>query len=297
MKPRIEALDAPRCQGGENPLWDPREQCLYYIDNAGRMAHLFDPESGAVQSWSFPSVITTLVLREGGGAVVTLRSGVCAFDFTSGALETLHPLPDPPPHVFNDGKVDRAGRFVIGGSTANFADPGPDGGLFCLDPDLGLTRLDSGIHFSNGPCWSPDGATFYFSDSWTRTIFAYDYDMAQGRVANRRVFATTEALGGLPDGATVDAEGRYWVALFRAGAIAAFDPQGRLERLIEMPVKLVSSVAFGGPELDRLFVTSIAHDVAGAAQGAEAAHEPLAGAVFVVDGLDTRGIAEPRFAG
>src|SRR5690606_17516460 len=162
-------------------------------------------------------------------------------DLESGALELVSPLADPPPHVFNDGKVDARGRFMIGASTSNFADPGPDGGLFRLDPDHTLTRLDSGIHFSNSPCWSPDAKTFYFSDSWLKTTYAYDYDIDTGSVSGRRNFVNTSALGGLPDGATVDAEGLYWVAIYQGGKVAAFRPDGMLERTIDMPVKHVSS--------------------------------------------------------
>ncbi|MDE2404284.1 MAG: SMP-30/gluconolactonase/LRE family protein [Sphingomonadales bacterium] len=294
---RITRLDAPVCAGGENPMWDARRQVLHFIDNSGMKVHSFDPASGTTRTLAMPAVITTLVLRAGGGAVVTLRSGIHFLDLDSGALEPVHPLPDPPPYVWNDGKVDARGRFVIGASTANFAAPGPDGGLFRLDPDGGLSRLDSGIHFSNGPCWSPDGGTLYFSDSWLNTIYAYDYDGETGTVANRRVFAETTALGGLPDGATVDADGLLWVALFRAGKVAAFRPDGTLARTIAMPVRLVSSVGFGGPDLDRLYVTTIAHDVAGAAQGAGGGEEAQAGSLFVIEGLDAQGRPEPLFAG
>ena len=295
---KITRLDAPRCAGGENPMWDAGRQLLHYIDNSGMKVHSFDPASGATRTLEMPAVITTLVLRARGGAVVTLRSGIHFLDLETGALDLVHPLADPPAHVFNDGKVDSRGRFVIGASTANFADPGPDGGLFRLDPDLGLTRLDSGIHFSNGPCWSPDGGTLYFSDSWIHTAYAYDYDLATGGVSNRRPFVNTGELGGLPDGATVDADGLYWVAVFRAGKIAAYRPDGQLERVIDMPVKLVSSVGFGGPNLDRLYVTTIAHDVAGAAHGTPRdGTEELAGSLFVVEDLGVRGRPEPAFAG
>lgn len=295
---RITRLEAPRCAGGENPMWDPAKQVLHYIDNSGRKVHTYDPASGTARTLEMPAVITTLVLRQGGGAVVTLRSGVHFLDLDTGALEAVHPLPDPPPHVFNDGKVDVRGRFIIGASTANFANPGPDGGLFRLDPDRSLTRLDAGVHFSNSPCWSPDGTTLYFSDSWISTTYAYDYDVETGGVSNRRPFVNTSDLGGLPDGATVDADGLFWVAVFRAGKIAAYRPDGALERLIDMPVKLVSSVAFGGPELDRLYVTTIAHDVAGAAHGNDhGTPDEQAGSLFVIEGLGVRGRAEPSFAG
>lgn len=272
-------------------MWDGRTQRLYYIDNTGRKVHSFEPGTGATRTLDMPCSVTTLVLRERGGAVVTLRTGIHFLDLETGELELVDPLSDPPPYVYNDGKVDSRGRFLIGASTANFSAPGPDGGLFRLDPDRTVARLDSGIHFSNGPCWSPDERTFYFSDSWLGTAYAYDYDVTTGRVANRRAFVNTRELGGLPDGATVDADGRYWVAIYQAGKIAAYHPDGALARMIEMPVKLVSSVGFGGPDLDRLFVTTIAHGSLG---------EPTevgAGALYVIDGLGVTGRPEHRYAG
>jgi sugar lactone lactonase YvrE len=293
---KITRLAAPRCAGGENPMWDGRRQVLHYIDNSAMKVHTYDPASGASRTLDMPAVITTLVLRSNGGAVVTLRTGIHFLDLDTGRLDLIHPLAEPPPHVFNDGKVDSRGRFIIGASTANFVDPGPDGGLFRLDPDLRLTQLDTGIHFSNSPCWSPDDRTFYFSDSWINTTYAYDYDPETGSVDNRRSFVNTGDLGGLPDGATVDVDGLYWVAVFRGGKIAAYRPDGRLDRVIEMPVPLVSSLAFGGPRLDCLYVTTIAHDVAaGGHQDQEA--DGLAGSLFVIEGLGAHGRPEPEFAG
>lgn len=288
---KISRLDAPACEGGENPMWDAARGELHYIDNTGRKVHSYDPATGKARTLAMPNVITTLVLHHGGGAVVTLRSGIHFLDLDSGALELVDPLSDPPPYVYNDGKVDSRGRFLIGGSTANFATPAPDGGLFRLDPDHTVVRLDSGVHFSNSPCWSPDEGTFYFSDSWIDTTFAYDYDIATGAVANRRPFVNTRELGGLPDGATVDADGLFWVAVYQGGKVAAYRPDGTLERAIDLPVKLVSSVAFGGPDLDRLFVTTIAHGIHG---------DPVeegAGALYVIDGLGAKGRPEHRYAG
>jgi L-arabinonolactonase len=288
---QITRLDAPRCKGGENPMWDGISHKLYYIDNSGQKVHWLEPASGATRTLDMPDVITTLVLRESGGAVVTLRTGIHFLDFESGELELVSPLADPPPHVFNDGKVDSRGRFIIGASTANFAKPAPDGGLFRFGLDRTLTRLDSGIHFSNSACWSPDGERFYFSDSWLNTTYAYDYDIETGSVSNRRIFVNTTPLGGLPDGATVDADGLYWVALYRGGKIVAFRPDGQLERVVEMPIKLVSSVMFGGPALDRLFVTTIEHGSLGEPS------EEGAGDLYVIDGLGVRGLPEHRYAG
>ena len=287
---RVTRVETRRCLGGESPLWDPAEQVLFFIDNTGRKVHRYDPATGATRSWDMPSVITALALRAGGGAVVTLRTGIHVFDFETGAVELLSPLDDPPPFVFNDGKVDRRGRFLIGASTANFKQPTPDGGLYRLDPDHCLTKLDTGIHFSNGPCWSPDDKTFYFSDSFRYETYAYDYDIATGEVANKRLFVNTRELGGLPDGATADCDGLVWVALYGGGKIAAVRPDGQLERAIDMPVRLVSSVMFGGSNLDQLYVTTIEKGALG-----EPSQEG-AGDLYVIEGLGARGVPEPRYA-
>lgn len=247
--------------------------------------------TGETRSWSVHGVITALALRESGGAVVALTTGIHLLDFETGGTELLSPLADPPTYVFNDGKVDRQGRFVIGATTADLKQPTPHGGLYRLNPDHSFARLDSGIHISNGPCWSPDDKTFYFADSWQKTVYAYDYDIVSGAVANRRVFVNTSDLGGLPDGATVDRDGLLWTAVYGSGKVAAFRPDGRLERIVELPVKLVSSVMFGGANLDLLYVTTLKHGIF---------DEPVedgAGDVLVIEGLGTSGLPEPRYGG
>ena len=289
---KISRLDAPRCVGGENPLWDEAGQRLHYIDNRGCKVHTLDPSSGTSRTFEMPTVVTTLALREGGGAIATLRSGICWLDLETGATEIFHPNPEPREYGYNDGKIDHRGRFIIGASTIKVTAPEPDGGLLRLDSELTLTRIADDIHFSNGPCWSRDWKTLYFADSWIKTIYAYDYDDATGTVANRRVFARTDELGGLPDGAAIDADGLLWVAIYGAGRIAAFRPDGTVERVIEMPVKLVSSLCFGGPRFDQIFVTSIDHDSTGSTSD-----EADAGSVFCIEGSGAIGKAEPRFAG
>jgi len=288
---RITRVQTQHCLGGESPLWDAVEQALYFVDNTGCKVHRYDGTSGETRSWDMPAVITALALRSSTGAVVTLRTGIHIFAFESGAFQVLSPLADPPPFVFNDGKVDRRGRFFIGASTSHFTQPTPDGGLYRLDQNRVLTKLDSGVHFSNGPCWSADDKVFYFSDSFRHETYAYDYDIATGDVGNRRVFVNTRELGGLPDGATVDRDGLVWMAIYGGGKIAAFRPDGQLERTIEMPVRLVSSVMFGGPGMDQLYVTTIEKGPMG---------EPFeigAGDVYVIEGLGARGVPEPRYAG
>ncbi|HEX4378008.1 MAG TPA: SMP-30/gluconolactonase/LRE family protein [Steroidobacteraceae bacterium] len=288
---RISRVETYRTRGGESPLWDPVGQVLYFIDNFGQRLYQFAPGSNKTRSWEMPSIITALALRQQGGAVVALRSGVHGLDFESGAFDTLVSRDVHAPYVYNDGRVDRRGRFLLGGTTANFSHPAPDGGLFSLDGDHRLVQLDGGIHFSNSPCFSPDDRTFYFSDSFLHTTYAYDYDLETGTVRNKRVFFDTKSLGGMPDGSTVDRDGLIWMAIYGGGKVAAFDPNGRLVRSIELPVKLVSSVAFGGPDLDRLYVTTIQEGALG-----EPAEEG-AGYVYLIEGLGARGLPEPLYNG
>jgi L-arabinonolactonase len=287
----VTRVNTCRCRGGENPLWDGAGQALYFIDNYAGKVHRFDPATEATRTWLLPSVITTLALRAQGGAIVTLRTGIHLFDFDTGALELVLPLADPPPIVFNDGTVDRRGRFIVGASTANFASPAPVGGLYSLGGGALLKTLDSGIYFSNGPCFSPDGARLYFADSFQHAIYAYDYDIASGEVAGRRTFAVTRELGGMPDGACMDRDGLLWSAMYGGGKVVAFRPDGGVERIVELPVRLTSSVAFGGADLERLYVTTIAEGALGEPR------EEGAGDLFVIDGLGTRGLPELRYAG
>ncbi len=167
------------------------------------------------------------------------------------------------------------------------------GRLYRLDPDLSLHVLDEGIICSNGPCWSPDGSTLYFTDTWTGEQWAYAYDTATGAVGERRTRNRIDTSGGgAADGATVDAEGYLWQALVYAGQLVRYTPDGQVERIIEMPVKKVTSVMFGGPELDILYVTSMARPPLPRFPG----DGQLRGALFAVHGLGVRGIAERRFA-
>jgi L-arabinonolactonase len=288
---QINRVPTIRCNGGEGPLWDTAEQALYFIDNFGQKLHRYDPASARTQTWDMPSVITSVALRKDGGAVVTLWTGIFFLNFESGQLQELLPLSEGSIFAFNDCKVDRRGRLMIGGCTRRLMDPQPDGGLFRLDPDHRLTQIDHGVHFSNGPCWAPDNKTFYFADSFYNRHYAYDYDIETGSIANKRPFADTGGLGGLPDGATVDSDGLLWVAVYGGGKIAAFRPDGKLERVVEMPVKMVSSVMFGGANLDQLYVVTIEKDARGAPT------EKGAGEVYVIEDLGVRGLPETRYAG
>jgi sugar lactone lactonase YvrE len=288
---RIEVLVESANELGEGPLWDVQEQRLYWIDSLGATVNRCDPDGRNVRTWPLPAHIGSMALREQGGAVLSLRNGFHFLDFDSGAVT---PVVDPAPGIarirMNDGKVDRQGRFVAG--YMDYQEKEPLCGLFRLDPDLTAHRLDDGIIVSNGPCWSPDGGTFYFADSWKREIYAYDYDPASGAATGRRPWVSFADLPGIPDGATVDAEGFVWSAAVYAGQLLRFAPDGRLDRAIGLPVQAITSIMFGGPDLDIAYVTSMARRIDGVAP-----REREAGHLFAVHGLGVRGLPEPRFKG
>jgi sugar lactone lactonase YvrE len=277
---------------GEGPVWDVEEQRLYWIDSFGQQIFRCTAHGTELESWDVPEKIGSMALRRQGGAVLALRTGFHLFDFASGEARLIQdPEADLPRTRLNDGKVDRQGRFVAG--SMDMDEAGPNGALYRLDADLSVHVLETGIIVANGPCWSPDGATFYFADSWSGEISAYDYDAATGTPTNKRPLAGFAALGGAPDGATVDAEGCIWSAAVYSGQIVRFAPDGRLDRVVRMPVLKVTSVAFGGPDLDVLFVTSMARPPLPRFPE----DGPMAGNLFAIHGLGVRGVAERRFAG
>ncbi len=284
-------VDTPRCMVGEGPVWDVAEQALYFIDILGKKVLRFDPESGETRDWDVPDIIGSMAIRASGGAIVALANGVHSLDFETGACTMLASSTDLNDQVqLADGKVDRRGRFIVGSSDRGMKEA--RGKLYVLDPGATQLRaIDDDIFLANGPCWSPDDTTFYHADSIRKLIYAYDYDIETGTVANRRPFASTEDLGGIPDGATVDAEGHIWSAICEGAKLVRFRPDGSVERIVEFPLKLPGSVMFGGPALDRLFVPTLSP----AFMGREA--DPLDGSTYVIDGLGVTGLAEPRFGG
>ena len=289
----IERVGTTSDRLGEGPLWDVAEQALYWVDSLGGTLHRLDWPAGTRRDWQIGVEIGSLALRHGGGAVLALATGLHLFDFETGAQDLLvAPEPDRPENRFNDGKTDRQGRFLAG--TMHRTDRTAEAGtLYRLDATLELSRLEGGVIVSNGPCFSPDGRTFYFADSPRRAISAYDYDPATGAIANKRRFVDLAALASVPDGATVDAEGCLWTALVHTGEIARFDPDGRLMTRLAMPAGMPSSVMFGGPDLDILFVTSIRDSGTRQAPPSDRG----AGGLFAVRGLGVRGLPEARFRG
>jgi sugar lactone lactonase YvrE len=264
-------LDA-RADLGEAPAWDARRGCLYWVDiRLGRL-HIFNPnmspngEDGTDRFVDVGEFLGCVAPTRSGGLVLALRHGFatidspiskCALPFGEGSGEGLIATPEAhlPGNRFNDGKCDPAGRFLAG--SMDNAEVAATGSLYSLAPDGSLKTLLTGRRISNGLAWSPDYKTFYYIDTPTRTVMAYDYDLASGEIANPHPAVSIPPELGWPDGMTSDSEGMLWVAMWAGAKLTRWNPAtGRLLAQIPFPALNVSSCAFGGPDLTDLYVTS-----------------------------------------
>jgi len=304
MPIRIECVLECGNHLGEGPVWDVDEGCLYWVDGTGRRVGnpsiwRMDPRTGNTRNWSLGHDVGAMALRKNGGAVLALADGFYFYDFTASQLDLIaHVDADQPRTRLNDGKCDRRGRFFAGGMDDK--EELAMCGLWRLDPDLRVTKVDQGIICTNGPCWSPDDRTFYLADTFQGAYWAYDYDIANGSVTNKRLWASFEKDEGVADGSTIDDEGCVWNAQLISGDLVRYAPDGSVDRRIGMPVRNITSCMFGGDKLDELYVTSMArvkHPAVHDLFAKETKPQYLAGSLFRVAGLGVRGLPEPRFAG
>lgn len=299
MNVRRISVDKVRCAlrwcavVGESPVWHPQEQALYWVDIQGKQIHRFDPLSSENTSFELPEIVTCIALRAAGGLVITLRKHFATFDPATRRLERIGEVePNLPNNRFNDGKCDPQGRFWAG--TMDAVDwSAPAGNLFRLDADQSITLRQSNVICSNGTCWSPNGRLMYYTESFRYTIFVYDFDAATGAITNRRPFVTLdENGGGFPDGMAVDADGFVWSNMVGLGQIRRYDPHGKLESLVELPVPRATDCTFGGADLKTLFVTSARETMS----PPELAAAPLSGSLFTLD-CEVPGLPAASFSG
>jgi len=297
MKTQVSAsaarvVSTTRDKVGESPVWDHRAQALYWVDIEGRLIHRLDWASGQQQSWNTPERVGCIALADGGVVVAAMESGVFAVRLQTppaAELTRLATIVHPQPNMrFNDGRCDASGRFWISTMCMDMSLAASVGAWYCLD-ERGLSPAHcEGLITPNGLAFSPDDATMYFSDSHpsVQKVWAFEFDLAQGRVGAGREFLDMTHLPGRPDGAAVDSEGCYWICGNDAGVVLRIDQHGRVVSSVPVPVAKPSMCAFGGPHLDILLVTSICP--AGVSAG-------LCGAVFAIE-VGVRGRPEPRFS-
>lgn len=257
---RIETVLDAQAVIGESPTWCAREEALYWIDVKAPALHRFHPASRATRTWTVDSDIGGFAFLEDGAALVALRHGIHRLDLNSGGLTLLAPAPfDPALFRFNEAACDASGRFWVGvmfdpvGQGDHAARPGQ---LHSFTLAGGLRQEPDAAELHNGLAWSADGCTLFLSHSYAGSIFAFDYEVGEGRLSRRRLFATIPAVLGIPDGAAVDADGGYWCALHGGGRLRRFTPDGAVDRDVMLPVSQPTMCAFAGRNLSTLYVTS-----------------------------------------
>ncbi|MBW7892175.1 MAG: SMP-30/gluconolactonase/LRE family protein [Chitinophagaceae bacterium] len=289
MKVILE-IDA-KAQLGEGALWHPIEKKLYWVNIEGRTVHIFDPVTKENKSFFVNERVGTVVPVKRGGALVALQNGIHFLNTETGALQFIaNPITDSRIR-FNDGKCDPSGRFWVGSMHLQALEGVAS--LYRMDIDKQVHRVVDGVTISNGIAWTKDRRTMYYVDSPLRRIDAFDYDDADGSVSNRRTIVHIPEGSGSPDGITLDEEGKIWAALWGANAVGRFDPEtGEVMQMIHVPAPNVSSCAFGGENLDTLFITTARGELA--EEQLEA--YPLSGGLFSVK-PGVRGIPAEFFTG
>jgi len=273
---------------GEVPRWHQGENALYWIDALKPAIHRYDPSSGAVQSWTPPEKLGSFAPSAGGGLIIAGRNGFALYDPVSGAFTRISdPENKAEENILNDGRCDTQGRFWAGSMTKTMN--GATGKLYCVDKGRTAAR-DEDIWVSNGVAWSPDDRTLYFADSHVHTIFAYDYDIATGAIGRRRVFVDAKGEQGVPDGASCDAEGFLWTAMFDGGCLVRYAPDGRYDRTVPVPVSRPTACAFGGPDMRTMYVTTATFRLL----PDKREREPHAGGLLALD-VGVKGLPEPMY--
>lgn len=254
----VRILRDARAILGEGAVWDPRDGVLWWVDIHGRALHRTDPENGLRDArWDLGAEPGCLSLLHDGTLLIAMRGRVARFDPRTGVTTTLMPVEAArPDHRCNDGRAGPDGAFWFG----TMRDGGATGALYRMTADGALDPVHHGIAVPNALCWSPDGRTLYRADSADRCILAHPFDPTTGATGPARTFFDLRALdlpdGSVPDGATTDAEGRIWVAIWDGACVLALTPDGRVERRLHLPVRRPTCPAFGGPGLTTLFITS-----------------------------------------
>ncbi len=286
-------LDA-RNATGESPVWSTTQQALYWVDIPAKRLHRWSPSDGKEQSWQASQMLACIAQAGDSHWIAAMENGLFAITpHADGSLDSrlLASVTHAQPGMrFNDGRCDRQGRFWAGTMLMDMAAGAPVGAMYRYNAGLTepLTAQLQGFIVPNGLAFSPDGNTLYLSDSHpdVQKIWAFDYDTDSGTPHNRRLFVDMTQHPGRPDGAAVDADGCYWICGNDAGLIHRFTPEGKLDRSLAVPVKKPTMCAFGGADLDTLFVTSIR-------PAGDLADQPLAGGVFALR-PGVKGLTEPR---
>jgi D-xylonolactonase len=274
---------------GEGPVWSASDDTLWFVDIKGRRIHRFDPATAEKRSWPAPDQVSFILPETGESFVTGLPGRVARFIPGTGAFETLLALGgEPPGNRLNDACIDAAGRLWFGSMDDGCVNP--SGALYCWDGGTPPVISEDGFIIPNGPAHSPDGLTFYHTDSARRTIHRYDV-AADGVTSGKQLLVEVEEGAGLPDGSAVDADGCLWVALYGGSSVRRYSPQGALLETVAIPCANVTKLVLGGDGLKTAFVTTAWQDLS----PDERVEQPLAGGLFAFE-TDVPGLPQQSMA-
>ncbi|CAG5126286.1 unnamed protein product [Candidula unifasciata] len=300
--PKIEVAVKNCCPSiGEGPHWDVKSESLYFVDITTGGIHRWDSKTGQESKINLDGTVGFVIPCERGGVVAGLNRTISHVDWDTANTTVLAEVEQGTKNRFNDGKCDASGRLWAG--TMGFETlPGKvdsgQGSLYSLSTDHKLTKHVGNIDISNGIDWTDDNSVMYYIDSVPRKVYAFDFNIEEGTVSNQRTVVEfepgTESTYGLPDGMCIDNEGKIWVACFSASRVYRFDPEtGKTLQSLEFPATNITSVCFGGKNLDELYVTSSMWKLPEELKD----QQPLAGSIFRVTGLGVKGRAPNNFRG
>ena len=262
---------------GEGPVWDESSNTLYWVDIKGRALHAHTPGSNVDRCVNLSIEVSAVAPRIGGGLIAATRNGFAFLDPQDGRLDQIEdPEAEFPDNRFNDGTVDNLGNFIAG--TMHDLERENTGSVYCLDSEGAVKPLFGGYIVCNGPAFSPDGCTLYFSNSSEREILAFPYDAGIPDVGKPRLFAKITEAHGYPDGLAVDLDGCVWCAHWDGGGVSRFSPQGEFLQFFALPIPRVTSCAFGGSDYEQLYITTASWGLSSVQQQ----ESPLSGSLFVV---------------
>lgn len=272
---------------GESCVWSVEERALYWVDVRAPALRRHDPSERTTITYPLPEMVGSMALRQGGGVILAMQTGIFEFDFKIGDLALIGtPEETCANQRFNDGRCDRQGRFWSG--TMDDLGRGNVGTLYKLERGV-ITPVINSVTIPNALAWSPDGRTMYFSDTTSHTMLAYTFDPETGTPSSPRVFATVAAPG-TPDGSTVDEQGYIWNAEYDNWRVTRYGPDGTVDRVIPMPVQRPTCCCFGGEDLGTLFITTAAQKL----DNRDLQRQPLAGRMLALD-VGVRGLPEPVY--